>query len=69
MSDFKDRRLVYGYADTSTRKYPKEPETIILGQDVIEKARCVGFQSEPIGRWFIFKVPNVKRYYFQLQQW
>lgn len=63
-------QLLPGYAETSTRRRPKEPETVIVGTEECEQARYVGAAliSGSLA-WLAFKVPNKKRYYFQYRPW
>ena len=57
-----------GYAETSTRKYPVNPETVIVSQTDCDKVVCQGAHYLD-GRldWLRFKVKGEKRYYFQLR--
>lgn len=63
-------RLLPGYAETSTRRRPRSPETIVLGTEDISKARCVG-EATIDGRagWLAFKIPGKRRYFFQFRAW
>jgi hypothetical protein len=60
-----------GYAETATRKYPKEPEIVVVGEKEIAKAVCQGAHCHPDGNigWLRFKIPGKRRYYFQLHPW
>jgi hypothetical protein len=60
-------KLRPGYAETSTRKYPVEPELIIVGRTECDLAQCQGSHPHPSGEggWLRFKLPDVRRYYFQ----
>ncbi len=63
-------KLMPGYAETSTHRRPKEPTTVIVGQDEVNRARCVG--SAYINgscAWLAFKMPKQRRYYFQYRPW
>lgn len=59
------KTLTTGYAYCSTRKAPREPETIVIGQDEIDNAafQCTdSIDGVPMNR---FRAPNGK-YYWQL---
>jgi hypothetical protein len=62
-------KLLAGYAETSTRKHPREPETVIVGQAEIDACVCQGAHAHPDGNggWLRFKVRGRSRYYFQVQ--
>ena len=62
-----NERLVPGYAETSTRKYPTEPDTEIVGDEEIANAVCQGRHPHPDGStgWLRFKIRGKCRYYFQ----
>jgi hypothetical protein len=62
-------RLETGYAETSSRKYPREPETVVVGETEVNAARYVGEQIRDCQHWNVFKIPNRKRYYFQIRLW
>lgn len=61
-----------GYADTSSRRHPREPETVIVGDDEVRQSRFVGYayiSNYPNGRAAAFKVRGKKRYFFQADCW
>ena len=59
-------KLLPGYAETSTRRHPLEPTTVIVGRDECERARCVGTAFiDGRADWLAFKIPGERRYYFQ----
>ena len=63
-------KLMPGYAETSTRKYPVNPDTVILTQAEIDGAVCQGcatIDGNPI--WISFKLRGQRRYFFQLRPW
>ena len=53
-----------GYAETSTRRYPREPETVVVGSKEIAAARYVGVTSRDGHEWYTFRAG--RRFYFQL---
>lgn len=59
-------RLEPGYAETSTRKHPVEPETVVVGQYECSQAVCQGDAviDGKVG-WLRFKIPGERRYFFQ----
>jgi hypothetical protein len=61
--------LQSGYAETSTKRYPRQPETVVVGESECATARFLGFHhnhAEPISDWAVFKSPGKRRYWFQL---
>ena len=61
-----DERLEPGYAMTSTRRHPREPETVIVPEDAVKGARCIGrAKIDDNSLWLCFKVPGERRYWFQ----
>lgn len=62
-------QLLPGYAETSTRKRPREPTIVVVGSEEIASTVCQGAHIHPDGNggWLRFKVKGKKRYYFQLQ--
>ena len=66
---FESLKLLPGYAETSTRKYPKEPEIVIVTESDCAGAVCQGAHIHPDGNggWLRFKVKGKKRYFFQLR--
>jgi hypothetical protein len=70
MSWLDEQRLLPGYAETSTRRRPRCPETIVLSDEVVRRARCVGpAVIDGSSAWLAFKVPGERRYYFQYRPW
>lgn len=73
MKRFAHIKLLPGYALTSTKKHPKEPDTVIVGEDECSQARCVGacyLTNETHSlQWVGFKIPSKNRYYFQYRPW
>lgn len=63
-------KLLPGYAEQSSKRNPKEPETVIVGEKECAAARCVG-SAMIYGRldWLVFKIPGKRRYYFQIRTW
>jgi hypothetical protein len=66
--------LESGYAESSTRRHPREPETVIVGESEIREARYIG--SAYINgscAWQCWRVPakpgRPGRYYFQYRPW
>ena len=67
---FINYKLESGYAETSTKRHPVEPETVIVGEDEVRQARCVGAAIiDGSSAWLAFKTPGKKRYYFQYRPW
>ena len=63
-------KLLPGYAEQSTRRNPRCPETVVVGEDEIASTRCVGqaFIDNNIG-WLAFKVKGKRQYFFQFRPW
>lgn len=63
-------KLLSGYAETSTRRNPRQPETVIVGDTEIANCRCVG-SAYIDGRcgWLAFRDRRTGRYYFQYRPW
>ena len=63
-------KLESGYAESSSRRYPREPKTVVVGSTEIGRSI---FQGEAIidGRagWLCWRDPVAKRYYFQYRPW
>ncbi len=59
-------KLLPGYAEKSSRRWPKEPETVVLGDEEIANAKFVGC-ARIDGRhgWLCFRLGRT--YYFQIQ--
>lgn len=69
-STLSHEKLRPGYAETSTKRNPKCPTTIILSDDVIKKAVCIGTAMiDGMLDWLVFKIPGQRRYYFQFRPW
>lgn len=70
MNALANYKLEPGYAETSTRRRPKEPTTIVVGEKEIALAKCVG-SAIIDGRvgWLAFKIKGKRRYYFQYRPW
>ena len=67
MSSYK---LLPGYAETSTRRHPKEPTIVIVGESECRNAHCVGSAYiDGNAGWLAFKVKGQRRYYFQYRPW
>ncbi len=66
-------KMLPGYAETSTRRNPREPETVIVGEDECSRARCLGDaylpNAYPESGWLCFKIPGERRYFFQYRPW
>lgn len=63
-------KLEKGYAETSTRRHPREPETVVVGDAEVSQARCVGSAIiDGSSAWLAFKMPGKRRYYFQHRPW
>lgn len=60
-------KLLPGYAETSTRRNPKEPDIVIVTESDCKNAVCLGAFLHPDGRggWLRFKIRGKRRYYFQ----
>ncbi len=72
VSGIMSERLVPGYAETSTRKRPTDPETVIVGHEEVAQAVCQGAsvcRAHTTAGWLRFKVRGKKRYYFQYRPW
>jgi hypothetical protein len=65
-----DHKLKPGYAQQSSRRRPRQPETVVVGSDECTLAKCVG-SAVIDGRagWLAFKIPGKRRYYFQYCPW
>jgi hypothetical protein len=57
-------QLQPGYAETSTRKYPKEAETVMVVASDCVNTTCQGEHRPGTNVWR-YKVKGQKRYYFQ----
>jgi hypothetical protein len=64
-----ERKLRPGYAETSSKPNPTQPEQVMVTAAECEQAVCQGEFDHPTGwrGWLRFKIRNQKRYYFQLQ--
>jgi hypothetical protein len=63
-------KLLLGYAETSTKRRPVCPETVIVGAEECKAARCVGLALiDGSSAWLAFKVKGQRRYYFQYRPW
>ena len=62
-------KLQPGYAETSSKPFPKEPSTVIVGEEEIANAVHDGqhFHRDGNPNWQRFKVKGKRRYYFQLR--
>jgi hypothetical protein len=60
------KRLRNGYAYTSSRRYPRDPETIVLGDKEVRDARYVGVAKIDGCKVSAFRVKGERRFYFQL---
>jgi hypothetical protein len=70
MERLADRKLLPGYAMTSTRRRPKEPELVVVGSQECALAHCVGaVLIDGRSDWLAFKVRGQRRYYFQQRPW
>jgi hypothetical protein len=63
-------KLAPGYAETSTRRRPVNPETVIVSDDDVKQCRFVG-EAMIDGRlgWMAFRHPKTRRYFFQFRPW
>ncbi len=62
----KTPKLQAGYAETSSTRYPRNPETVIVPQEALASAVCVGpARIDGSYHWWAFKIPGKKRFYFQ----
>jgi hypothetical protein len=57
--------LQSGYAFQSSRRYPREPETVVVDAEQ-DGAAFVGYAPIDGTKHAAFKVPNANRYYFQV---
>lgn len=59
-----------GYAFQSSRRYPRDPETVVIGESEVERARFVGtaiVDGYTCNVWRI-NTPGQRRYYiFQMR--
>lgn len=66
--DLGNVKMIPGYAYTSTKAFPVNPDTVIVGTDEVGSAYAQGnhwFRGE--GATYVrFKVKGQRRYYFQL---
>jgi hypothetical protein len=70
MKAFANNKLLPGYAETSTRRRPIRPETVIVGEEECNAARCVGpAMIDGSIAWLAFKIKGQRRYYFQYRPW
>lgn len=66
--DHKTFRLEDGYAYQSSRRHPREPETVVLSDTEADSGRFVGFAWIDGTQMAAFKVQGQRRYFFQLPQ-
>lgn len=57
-------RMVPGYAYTSTKKYPREPETVMVTETEVKAAKFVDIMNMDGYAWCRFRVR--RRFYLQL---
>jgi len=63
-------KLEPGYAMQSSRRHPREPEIVVIGQTEITQARCVGSALiDGSLAWLAFKMPGQRKYFFQYRPW
>lgn len=55
-----------GYAFRAVRRHPKEPETVVIGQDDIEKLSWVGYAVIDGTRCLAWRNAKENKYYFQV---
>jgi hypothetical protein len=56
-----------GYAESSTRRFPIAPTTVVVGEEECGRARFVGpVRIDGNPGWNAFRDPQTRRYYFQL---
>ena len=60
-----DAKLLPGYAMTSTKRFPRAPETVVIGTDETDRAHCVGSAWIDGRNLIAFKIKGECRYYFQ----
>lgn len=70
MNELANYKLLPGYAESSTRRHPKEPTLVIVGKEECDKARCVGSALiDGSLAWLAFKIPGQRKYFFQYRPW
>lgn len=63
-------KLIPGYAETSTRRHPVCPETVVVGERECSRARCLGAATiDGRAAWLVFRIPGERRFYFQHRPW
>lgn len=60
------RKMRPGYAETASRKNPREPLLTIVGESEIAAAKYIGKTVHDGDQWHTWKIPGKKRYYFQV---